>query len=132
MTRVPGNFHIEARSALHNLNPKMANLSHVVNHLSFGPALSKNAQRRLEEIPNDYFNIDSTQPMNGFSFVNAKVHQAFHHYIKVDLALGCNSSWCWLLVSKLTLPLPLVVCLSVCVCVCVCVWIGRWFPRTSK
>jgi hypothetical protein len=37
--RVPGNFHIEARSSLHNLNPLMANLSHIVNSLSFGPVL---------------------------------------------------------------------------------------------
>ncbi len=43
VNRVPGNFHIEARSKHHNLNPAMSNLSHVVNHLSFGPLLTKNA-----------------------------------------------------------------------------------------
>ena len=42
VNRVPGNFHIEARSNFHNINPVMANLSHVVNQLSFGPILSKN------------------------------------------------------------------------------------------
>jgi hypothetical protein len=41
VNRVPGNFHIEARSNFHNINPVMANLSHVVNQLSFGPPLSK-------------------------------------------------------------------------------------------
>ena len=34
--RVPGNFHIEARSKHHNLNSLLANMSHTVNHLSFG------------------------------------------------------------------------------------------------
>ena len=34
--RVPGNFHIEARSKHHNLNPETSNVSHIVNHLSFG------------------------------------------------------------------------------------------------
>ena len=38
VNRVPGNFHIESRSAYHNLNPAMANLSHTVNSLSFGPS----------------------------------------------------------------------------------------------
>ena len=33
---MPGNFHIESRSKFHNLNPEMSNLSHTVNHLSFG------------------------------------------------------------------------------------------------
>lgn len=48
VNRVPGNFHIEARSKHHNLNPAMANISHVVNHLSFGPVLSRNALRRVQ------------------------------------------------------------------------------------
>lgn len=38
---MPGNFHIEAQSKHHNLNPALSNMSHVVNHLSFGPVLSK-------------------------------------------------------------------------------------------
>lgn len=40
VNRVPGNFHIEARSDYHNLNPFNSNLSHVVNWLSFGPMLN--------------------------------------------------------------------------------------------
>ena len=35
VNRVPGNFHLEARSKTHNLNAAMTNLSHIVNHLSF-------------------------------------------------------------------------------------------------
>lgn len=83
VNRVPGNFHIEARSKNHNMNPAMANLSHIVNHLSFGPLLSRNAQRRLAEIPEQFFDMDSTMPINGNVYMNTKLHQAFHHHIKV-------------------------------------------------
>ena len=41
VNRVPGNFHLEARSKTHNLNAAMTNLSHIVNHLSFGTPLRK-------------------------------------------------------------------------------------------
>lgn len=81
--RVPGNFHIEMRSKHHNINPPLANLSHVVNHLSFGPVLPKTAVRRLSIIPPKYFNFNSTQPMNDRMYLNTKLHQVFHHYVKV-------------------------------------------------
>lgn len=100
--RVPGNFHIEARSSLHNLNPLMANLSHIVNHLSFGPVLSNSAikyvllylyyphltsplfpLRKLEGVPDDYFSYSSTHPMDLRFYINEKLHQAFHHHLKV-------------------------------------------------
>jgi protein disulfide-isomerase-like protein len=96
VNRVPGNFHLEARSKHHNLNPKMANLSHVVNHLSFGPVLSRSAIRRMNGIPESYFSMDSTHPMDGNVYVNGKLHQAFHHHIKVTLSriyivISCSS-----------------------------------------
>ena len=50
VNRVPGNFHIEARSKHHNLNPKMANLSHVVNSLTFGPVLLPKTARKLGDL----------------------------------------------------------------------------------
>jgi hypothetical protein len=84
--RVPGNFHLEARSKHHNLNPKMANLSHVVNHLSFGPVLSRSAIRRIDEIPKEYFSLESTHPMDDNTYFNGKLHQAFHHHIKVNFS----------------------------------------------
>eukprot|EP01040_Poterioochromonas_malhamensis_P004184 gene4183-4478_t len=83
VNRVPGNFHIEMRSKHHNINPPLANLSHVVNHLSFGPVLPKTAVRRLSIIPPKYFNFNSTQPMNDRMYLNTKLHQVFHHYVKV-------------------------------------------------
>ena len=73
----------------------MANLSHVVNHLSFGPVLPKSVMRRLSIIPDKYFTFNSTQPMNDLMYVNDKLHQAFHHYIKVvstNIELGGRDS----------------------------------------
>lgn len=84
VNRVPGNFHIQMRSALHNINPAGANLSHVVNHLSFGPTLPRTALNAISIIPQDIFTIDSTQPMNDKMYTNLALHQAFHHYIKVN------------------------------------------------
>jgi hypothetical protein len=39
--RVPGNFHIEMRSKYHSVHPPVANLSHVVNSLTFGPPIER-------------------------------------------------------------------------------------------
>ena len=91
VNRVPGNFHIEARSKNHNLNPAMANTSHLVHHLSFGDSLSRNAQRRVDEIPDSFFSSVSTHPIDDYEFTTNKFHQSFHHYIKVvstQLELG--------------------------------------------
>ena len=67
----------------HNINPTAANLSHIVNSLSFGSVLPRNVVNRLSTVPKDYFNLDSTQLMNGNAYKNEKLHQSFHHYIKV-------------------------------------------------
>jgi hypothetical protein len=48
VNRVPGNFHIEARSKYHNLNPPLTNVSHVVHELTFGPPITKEYRRKLE------------------------------------------------------------------------------------
>lgn len=83
VNRVPGNFHIESRSKHHNLNPAMANLSHIVNHLSFGPVLTPDSINLLGNIPNSYFDIQKTHIIDGYGYKVEQVHQAFHHYIKV-------------------------------------------------
>jgi hypothetical protein len=41
VNRVPGNFHIEMRSKYHSVHPPVANLSHVVNSLTFGPPIER-------------------------------------------------------------------------------------------
>jgi thiol-disulfide isomerase/thioredoxin len=83
VNRVPGNFHIEARSNNHNLNSAMTNLSHIVNHLSFGEPLetaSRKTKRILKQTPAQHQQFN---PMNGKTFTTLDFHQAFHHYIKV-------------------------------------------------
>lgn len=95
VNRVPGNFHIEAKSVNHNLNAAMTNLSHVVNHLSFGePIDTKNrkAKRILKQVPEEH---QQFAPMDGTSYVTKESHQAFHHYIKVvstHLNMGSTES----------------------------------------
>lgn len=71
------------RSKHHNINPPLANLSHVVNHLSFGPMLTSSATRKLGQLPEDFFKISNLQPMDNRFYVNDKLHQAYHHYLKV-------------------------------------------------
>ena len=71
------------RSKHHNINPPMANLSHVVNSLTFGPTIERKMERRLKLIPEEYFNVVNTRPMDNKFYANEQLHQAFHHYIKV-------------------------------------------------
>jgi len=92
VNRVPGNFHIEAKSVNHNLNAAMTNLTHRVNHLSFGepiaqlqPHLQNTPQMRkvrrvLKQVPEEHKQFN---PMDTKVYATAQFHQAFHHYIKV-------------------------------------------------
>merc|ERR1711871_1896652 len=66
VNRVPGNFHIEARSLHHNLNAAMTNLSHVVNHLSFGTPLASSTERKLSK----YAQFQSNYPLDGGRFIS--------------------------------------------------------------
>lgn len=83
VNRVPGNFHVEAKSKNHNLNSAMTNLTHVVNHLSFGEPLdqqSRRAKRILKQVPEEHQQFN---PMDDSMFLTKEFHQAYHHYIKV-------------------------------------------------
>jgi len=83
VNRVPGNFHIEAHSVNHNLNAAMTNLSHVVNHLSFGEPEARHprkVKKFLNGIPDEFKQF---QPMDGQSYVSDKFHRAHHHYLKI-------------------------------------------------
>mmetsp|Transcript_300 Transcript_300/g.393 ORF Transcript_300/g.393 Transcript_300/m.393 type:complete len:482 (+) Transcript_300:181-1626(+) len=83
VNRVPGNFHIEAKSKNHNLNAAMTNLSHVVNHLSFGEPIStasRKTKRILKQAPDEHKQFS---PMDSTDYLTSDYHQAFHHYIKV-------------------------------------------------
>jgi len=104
VNRVPGNFHIEAKSVNHNLNAAMTNLTHRVNHLSFGEPITnlpphmentpsmKKVKRVLKQVPEEHKQFN---PMDEKVYATSKFHQAFHHYIKVvstHLNMGSSSS----------------------------------------
>jgi thiol-disulfide isomerase/thioredoxin len=81
VNRVPGNFHIEARSKYHNLNPTLTNVSHVVHDLTFGPPMTKEYREKLLLLPKDFQQVES--PLANRVYVVPKIHNAYHHYLKV-------------------------------------------------
>ena len=83
VNRVPGNFHIEARSNFHNLNPVMANLSHTVHSLSFGQPMSKKVRQMTQSIPKEFFSDELRSPIDQKDYVVKNLHTAYHHYMKV-------------------------------------------------
>jgi hypothetical protein len=104
VNRVPGNFHIEAKSVNHNLNAAMTNLTHRVNHLSFGEPITKlpphmentptkrKVKRVLKQVPEEHKQFN---PMDDKEYITKSFHQAFHHYIKVvstHLNMGSSDS----------------------------------------
>jgi len=80
VNRVPGNFHLEARSNQHNLNAAMTNLSHVVNHLSFGQPLKSDQLKKMKRFPEF---SSSISPLDANVYVNRDFHQSYHHFSKV-------------------------------------------------
>jgi len=83
VNRVPGNFHIEAKSINHNLNAAMTNLTHRVNHLSFGEMgkyPTAKVTRALKKVPKS---LQEFTPLDNKMYKTREFHQAHHHYIKV-------------------------------------------------
>jgi len=90
LDRVPGNFHILARSKHHDLEPAMTNVSHIVNSLSIGHPAS---QRNFKYTPlNTNGTINSVipnevrsklSPMDGNVYTTEHLHESYHHYLKV-------------------------------------------------
>lgn len=89
--RVPGHFHLQAEAFGNvNVNPAITNVSHVVNHLSFGDMQAK--ERALgQSIPREF--ITHITPLNGKTFRVERFHEAPQHYLKVvsTFAHGQNS-----------------------------------------
>lgn len=81
LDRVPGNFHIQARSAHHDIAPQMTNVSHIVHSLSIGEphAATMIEQDRVYAPPEVKRKI---RPMDGNSYVTDNLHEAYHHYLK--------------------------------------------------
>eukprot|EP00956_Cyclotella_meneghiniana_P024582 scaffold49512_cov57-Cyclotella_meneghiniana.AAC.3 len=80
--RAPGNFHIQAQSQAHDLAAHMTNVSHIINHLSFGKPFSKRfMEYGLKNTPAGF--LESTRPFDGNVYVTHNEHEAHHHYLKV-------------------------------------------------
>jgi len=86
LDRVPGNFHIQARSPHHDLVPHLTNVSHVIHSLSIGEPvvkklLSRGIQKGSLKVPADM--EEKIAPMDGNVYVTQELHEAYHHYLKV-------------------------------------------------
>ena len=84
VNRVPGKLHIEAGSVNHELHAAMTNLTHRVNHFTFGQATSKSALPLANLLGLKHLN-----PMKDKLFTIDKFHQVFHHDLKVSKWI-CN------------------------------------------
>ncbi|VEU35322.1 unnamed protein product [Pseudo-nitzschia multistriata] len=79
LNRVPGNFYIEAHSPFHNLAPHMTNCSHEIHYLSFEPTGVD--LKEGDPLPPNFYKSNS--PLNGNVYVTQKLHESYHHYIKL-------------------------------------------------
>jgi hypothetical protein len=79
LDRVPGNFHILARSKHHDLSPHLTNVSHMVNSLSIGyPGIARAGAKNVPE------SVQSKlSPMDGNMYTTNNLHESYHHYLKV-------------------------------------------------
>lgn len=83
LDRVPGNFYIQAYSPLHELVPRMTNVSHEIHHLQFSPVANSHdfkSSRGKVFPPNFTF---SSHPLDGNVYATRNLHEAYHHYIKL-------------------------------------------------
>ncbi|CAE8650532.1 unnamed protein product, partial [Polarella glacialis] len=79
--RVPGHFHLQAEAYGDlNVNPAVTNVSHIVNHLSFGERDAK-GWASSQQIPQEM--VQHIAPLDGRSFYVEKFHEAPQHYLKV-------------------------------------------------
>lgn len=76
--RVPGAFHVIAKSDAHTFDAANTNTSHIVSHLSFGQPLSTDV---LHKVPRDV--AAHIHPLDGRRFINRERAQSHHMYIKV-------------------------------------------------
>ncbi|KAL3942079.1 MAG: hypothetical protein SGBAC_003675 [Bacillariaceae sp.] len=83
LDRVPGNFHILARSSSHDLAPHMTNVSHQVNSLTVGDpmAVHRVETSYIKNLPHKL--TGKIAPMDGNVYVTENLHEAYHHYLKV-------------------------------------------------
>mmetsp|Transcript_624 Transcript_624/g.1349 ORF Transcript_624/g.1349 Transcript_624/m.1349 type:complete len:535 (-) Transcript_624:155-1759(-) len=81
LDRVPGNFHILARSKHHDLAPHLTNVSHQVNQLSIGSPYTARMVSEMTDLPQQI--SSKMTPMNGNVYTTHNLHESYHHYLKV-------------------------------------------------
>jgi hypothetical protein len=79
LNRAPGHFYIHAKSMAHDIDPLVANLSHVVHHLSFEAFDDSPGKKRRKKMSFD----KATAPLDESSFVVDEAHESWHHYLKL-------------------------------------------------
>ena len=82
LDRAPGNFHIQARSPHHDMNPHMANLSHEVHTLSVGDPIGMSYIETGRAVAPPAVK-QKLSPMDGNVYITYNLHEAYHHYLKV-------------------------------------------------
>ena len=86
VNRVPSHIAMEAKSINHELNSMMTNLTHRVNHFSFGQHDGLFMSQLLHVLPivNAIPEAEKrSDPMKDKLFPTNVFHQAFHHHMKV-------------------------------------------------
>jgi len=79
--RVPGHFHLQAEAFGNvNVNPALTNVSHKVNHLSFGDKDTP-AWAEKQKVPKEM--IGHISPLDNRDFIVTRFHEAPQHYLKV-------------------------------------------------
>lgn len=79
--RVPGHFHLQAEAhGDQSVNPVLTNVSHKVNHLSFGEKDAK-SWASWQRVPETF--VSHLSPLDGKVFAVGHFHEAPQHYLKV-------------------------------------------------
>ena len=79
----PGKFIIHSNSYGHSIAAHMTNVSHIVNHFSFGDLEDQ------RHVTDSWFNSPvpqlqkSLHPLDGHAYTLEELHQAFHHHLQV-------------------------------------------------
>jgi thiol-disulfide isomerase/thioredoxin len=80
--RVPGHLELMAGGGDQTLNPRMTNVSHKMNHLSFSdPEDGRYHRKSWASLPHNM--LDYVSPMDGSIWATKNYHEAYVHDIKV-------------------------------------------------
>ena len=78
VSRAPGTLHVAPHSARHSFDFSKVNVSHHIDHLSFGLELPAKARARLPaEVQSKLLNLD------GREFAALENHQTLEHHVNI-------------------------------------------------